>query len=134
MYSQHVRGASAYRQTSVQSSSPLELVVLLYDGALRHLVAAREAVDRQDLITRREALSKALAIVTELQSTLNLEEGGAIAQQLDGLYTYMTGRLVDATARKDVKALPEVENLLRSLRDAWAQIAAGEPATAGARP
>ena len=64
--------------------------MLLYDGALRHLVAAREAIDRQDLITRREALSKALAIVTELQSTLNLEEGGASAQQLDGLYTYMT--------------------------------------------
>ena len=75
---------SRISQTSVQSSSPLELVVLLYDGALRHLVAAREAIDRQDLITRREALSKALAIVTELQSTLNLEEGGAVAQQLDG--------------------------------------------------
>jgi flagellar protein FliS len=134
MYPQHVRGAGAYRQTSVQSSSPLELVVLLYDGALRHLVAAREAIERQDLIARREALSKALAIVTELQSTLNLEEGGPVAQQLDALYTYMTGRLVDATARKDVKALPEVENLLRSLRDAWAQIAAGEPAIAGARP
>jgi len=134
MYPQHVRGAGAYRQTSVQSSSPLELVVLLYDGALRHLVAAREAIERQDLVARREALSKALAIVTELQSTLNLEEGGAVAQQLDALYTYMTGRLVDATARKDVKALPEVENLLRSLRDAWAQIATGEPAIAGARP
>ena len=73
MYSQHVRGAGAYRQTSVQSSSPLELVVLLYDGALRHLLAAREAIRRNDLVARRDAFSKALAIITELQSTLNLE-------------------------------------------------------------
>jgi flagellar protein FliS len=134
MYASHVRGANAYRQTSVQSSSPLELVVLLYDGALRHVVAASEAVQRQDLIARRDAVSKALAIITELQSTLNLDEGGQIAIQLDALYTYMTGRLVDLTARKDATALPEVERLLRSLRDAWAQIAAGEPAVAGARP
>jgi flagellar protein FliS len=133
MYSQHVRGAGAYRQTSVQSSSPLELVVLLYDGALRHLLAAREAIRRNDLVARRDAFSKALAIITELQSTLNLEEGGAVATQLDALYTYITGRLVDATARKDMSAVDEVEKLLRSLREAWAQIAAGETATAGAR-
>ena len=134
MYSSHVRGAGAYQQTRVQSSSPLELVVLLYDGALRHLLAARDAVERRDLIARREGVSKALAIITELQSTLNLEDGGQIAIQLDALYTYMTGRLVDSTAKKDATALPEVEKLLRSLREAWAQVAAGEPAVAGARP
>jgi flagellar protein FliS len=130
MYAQqHVRGASAYRQTSVQSSSPLELVVLLYDGALRHVVAAKDAAHRRDLVARREASSKALAIVTELQITLNLEEGGAVATSLDSLYTYMMERLVHATARKDLTALDEVEKLLRSLRDAWAQIAADPSAT-----
>jgi flagellar protein FliS len=132
MYAQHVRGATAYRQTSVQSSSPLELVVLLYDGAIRHLVAAREAMGRHDLVARRDAFSKALAIVTELQSTLNLEEGGGVAASLDGLYTYIMGRLVDPAARKDMGTLDEVERLLRSLRDAWAQIAADAVAS-GAR-
>jgi flagellar protein FliS len=132
MYAQHVRGASAYRQTSVQSSSPLELVVLLYDGALRHVVAAKDAAHRKDLVARREASSKALAIVTELQITLNLEDGGAVATSLDSLYTYMMERLVYATARKDSTALDEVEKLLRSLRDAWAQIAA-DPSAAGHR-
>jgi flagellar secretion chaperone FliS len=134
MYAPHVRGANAYRQTSVQSSSPLELVVLLYDGALRHVVAASEAIQRNDMVARRDAVSKALAIITELQSTLNLEAGGEIATQLDALYTYITGRLVDSTARKDTAALPEVEKLLRSLREAWSQIASGEPAVAGVHP
>jgi flagellar protein FliS len=133
MYAQHSRGAVAYRQTSVQSSSPVELVVLLYDGALRHLVAAGDASARGDLIARRDALSKAMAILTELQSTLNLEAGGEVAASLDALYTYMTERLVDVTVRKDAGAVPEVERLLRSLRDAWAQVAAGS-VPAGAHP
>jgi flagellar protein FliS len=133
MYAQHTRGATAYRQTGVQSSSPLQLVVLLYDGALRHLVAARTALHGNDLVARRDAFSKTLAILTELQSTLNLEEGGAVAASLDGLYTYIMGRLVDARVRKDTAAIDEVEKLLRSLRDAWAQIAGGTVA-AGAHP
>ena len=71
--------------------------------------------------------------MTELQSTLNLEEGGAVAASLDGLYTYMMGQLVDTRARKDTATIDEVERLLRSLRDAWAQIASGAVAD-GARP
>ena len=82
MYPQ-TRGAVAYQHTSVQSSSPLELVVLLYDGALRHLVAAKDATLRNDLIARREAFSKVMAIITELQSTLNIEQGGQVAASLD---------------------------------------------------
>jgi flagellar protein FliS len=131
MYPQ-TRGAVAYQHTSVQSSSPLELVVLLYDGALRHLVAAKDATLRHDLIARRDAFSKAMAIITELQSTLNLEDGGQVAVSLDALYTYMTGKLIESTANKDVAGIEEVEKLLRPLREAWSTIAA-EPAAAGAR-
>jgi flagellar protein FliS len=131
MYAQ-TRGAVAYQHTSVQSSSPLELVVLLYDGALRHLVAAKDATLRHDLIARRDAFSKVMAIITELQSTLNLEDGGPVAVSLDALYTYMTGKLIESTANKDVAGIEEVEKLLRPLRDAWSTIAA-EPAAVGAR-
>ena len=131
MYPQ-TRGAVAYQQTSVQSSSPLELVVLLYDGALRHLVAAKDATLRNDLIARREAFSKVMAIITELQSTLNIEQGGQVAASLDALYTYMTGRLIDSTAKKDIAGIEEVERLLRPLREAWSTIAT-EPAVAVAR-
>ena len=131
MYPQ-TRGAVAYQHTSVQSSSPLELVVLLYDGALRHLVAAKDATLRHDLIARREAFSKVMAIITELQSTLNLEDGGQVAVSLDALYTYMTGKLIESTANKDVAGIEEVEKLLRPLREAWSTIAA-EPAAVGAR-
>jgi flagellar protein FliS len=126
-----LRGAAAYRHTHVQSSSPLELVVLLYNGLLKHIVATRDAADRHDLFAKREHLSHAFAIISELQSTLNMAEGGDIAVSLDGLYTYATGRLSDFNARGERGALDEVERLLTPLRDAWTEIATARPEAAG---
>lgn len=127
MYAMSVRGAAAYKQTSVQSSSPLQLVVLLYDGAIRHLTAAREAMGRRDMVARRDGLSRAMAIVAELQSTLNLKEGGDVAKSLDNLYVYILELIVQANLRNDPRPLEEAERLLAPLRDAWAQVASGAP-------
>lgn len=127
------RAAHAYQQTHVQSRSPLELVVMLYDGALRFAGEARAAIDRQDLPAKREAISRALAIIAELQNTLNIQDGGAIATQLDGLYAYVNTRLLEANMQSDAAALDEVTRLLTPLRDAWQQIAAEPEATQVAR-
>jgi flagellar protein FliS len=125
------RGAAAYRQTHVQSSSPLELVVLLYNGLLEHLLATGQAFDRNDLVAKRDHLSRVLAIVAELQSTLNMAEGGDIAVSLDALYSYAIDRLTDFNVKGDRAALDEVQRLLTPLRDAWAEIATARPAAAG---
>ena len=117
------RGAEAYRRVEAESRSPMELVVMLYDGAVRFLAAAREAHGRRDLIARGNALSRALAIIAELQSTLNLKEGGAIAAELDRLYSYITWRLMDVNVKQDGTALDEAHKLLSTLSDAWAQTA-----------
>jgi len=118
-----LRAASSYRQVGVQSGTPLELVVMLYDGALRFVAAAQAALERRDIAARAAAVSRALAILSELQSTLDLERGGELAERLDQLYTYLTGRLVDASFHQDANALEEVARLLRPLRDAWQTIA-----------
>ena len=118
------RGADVYRRTEVQSSSPVELVVMLYDGALRFVMEARDAIERQDVRGRTEAVSRALAIVAELQQTLNMQDGGDVARELDRLYTYISTRLLDVTARADMAAADEVTRLLRTLREGWSQIAA----------
>jgi flagellar protein FliS len=117
------RGVDAYRQTEVRSRSPLELLVMLYDGALRFVGEAREADQQRQLARRGQAISRTMAILGELQSTLNMAEGGQVAVELDRLYTYMQGRLLDVTANRDTAALAEVEALLTTLRDAWSQIA-----------
>lgn len=125
----HTRGAQTYFNTHVQSRTPMEIVVLLYDGALRFLGQARVAMEENDLVTKRDALSRGLAIVTELQGMLNLEDGGEIAARLDGLYTYIHGCCLDANTQRNPARLDVALRLLTTLRSAWAEIA-GAPQTA----
>jgi flagellar protein FliS len=113
------QGLNAYRRIEVQSRTPLELVVMLYDGALRFAALAHDATLRHDLPARREATSRLLAIIGELQNTLDLEHGGEVAAALDGLYDYMSRRILEATAGHTAAPLDEVRRLLATLRDAW---------------
>jgi len=117
------QAANAYRQTEAQSRTPLELVVMLYDGALTFLGAARRAIERNDIAARREAISRTLAILSELQSTLDMDKGGAVAESLDRLYRYLVERLLDASTRRDVQPIDETVRLLTTLREAWADVA-----------
>ncbi len=118
------RGAAAYQQTQVQGRTPLEMTVMLCDGALRFLVEAKAAHQQGNLVARGRSLNKALAILAEFQSTLNMQEGGEIAAELDRLYAYMGMRLLEVSTKKDATAIDEVHRLLATLRDGWAQIAA----------
>ena len=74
-----------------------------------------------------------MAIIAELQNTLDLERGGAIAAELDGIYTYMLSRLLDAIVQQDAQPIDEVRRMLETLRDAWQQIAAQPPPPAPGR-
>jgi flagellar secretion chaperone FliS len=117
------RAAQTYYQTQIQSQSPLELVVMLYDGALRFMRATIEAIERRDLEGKRQGMSRTMAIIAELQSSLNIASGGDIAKNLDALYTYVNGRLIEANINHSVEPINEAIKLLTPLRDAWAQIA-----------
>jgi flagellar protein FliS len=127
------QAAQTYRQTEVQSRTPLELVVMLYDGGLRFIAPARAAIEQKNIPARREAITRALAIVSELQSTLDVAQGGAIALSLDKLYVYVNDRLIDASFKQDVRPLDEATKVLSTLRDAWVDIAQREPAPRVAR-
>ena len=121
------RGADAYRRIEAESRSPLELVVMLYEGALRFIAEAREAHGRRDFIARGNSLSRALAIIAELRTTLNLTDGGAVAADLDRLYSYITWRLMDVNTKQDGIALDEAHKLLSTLSDAWSETARRVP-------
>jgi flagellar protein FliS len=125
------RAAQTYLQTHVQSRSPLELVVMLYDGLLRFLGDAGSAIESGNVAGRRDAISRALAVLSELQSTLNMDQGGEVAASLDALYTYVNGRLLDASLNNDRAPVDESARLLRTLRDAWAEIAVRDVGAAG---
>jgi flagellar protein FliS len=126
------RGIDAYRRTQAQSATPMQLVVMLYDGALRFLTEAKGAQAVGDLPRRSHALRKVAAIVAECHSTLDLERGGELAAELDRLYNYISARLLDITVTRDATAIDEVHKLMTTLRNAWADLAAQGAAAAAA--
>lgn len=116
-------GAQSYVRTQVGSATPVELVVMLYDAAIRSGDAAHAAMVAGDVHARRPAISKLMAIIAELQASLNVERGGAIASELDRLYTYMLSRLLTAISEQDPRPVDEVRRMLATIAEAWREIA-----------
>lgn len=115
--------ASRYREIEIRTANPLQLVVVLYDGAVGCLQEAKGHLQNGDIAGRTRAINRALAIVSELQATLNFEEGGQVARSLELLYAYMKGRLIAANLGQEDKPISEVISLLSTLRSAWQELA-----------
>ena len=119
--------AQAYVTDSIVTAGPAQLVLALYDGALGAIERARAilVLRAHDAHSGIEAvhtqLVKAQRIVTELRVTLDHERGGDIAANLGGLYDFCLRYLVEANLTKDPAKLPPVTDVLRGLRQAWAQ-------------
>ena len=110
-----------YRQNQIETASPEQILIMLYDGAIRFVSQARAAIESGDRIGRLEPISRALAIVTELSNTLDHTIGGEIAENLDALYHYMIRNLSQANLNNDAAPLKPVETILRDLRVTWAE-------------
>lgn len=120
----------AYRQTRVKTASPGRLVVMLYDEALRQIDLALASLDNGpgDYDTVNRAILKAQDVMTELTVSLDLDQGGDIAQNLFRLYLFFSDRLVSANLQKDAAPLKEIRAMIENLRDAWQQIASAASA------
>jgi flagellar secretion chaperone FliS len=114
----------AYRQQSILTATPGQLVVMLYDGCLRFLHQAAYAMREGNMSESNTRLQRAEAIITELHSTLDMENGGVVASRLQGIYVFCSKHLLDARMQRDPAHIEKVSELLSELRDAWAQIAA----------
>ena len=108
-----------YLETEVQSASPLQLVRLLYQGALEAVVTARSALGAGDILTRSRKISKATLILNELALNLDHSKGGEISRSLAELYDYMARRLNEANFQQVDAPLAEVQDLLQTLSEAW---------------
>lgn len=120
---------SAVRATTqLQGADAHQLVAMLFRGLQDALNEARGALQRGDVALKCSALSRAARIVDEgLKASLNLQEGGEIAQNLHTLYDYMSMTLTKANLRSDLRLVEEVANLLDPVQDAWARIARSTP-------
>ena len=114
----------AYRASSVMTASPGQLVVMLYDGALRFLGQAAAAMRADDPLACDHKLRRAEAIIDELHTVLDKERGGEIASRLEGIYVFCKRLLIEARIDGDAGKIDKVSELLGDLRGAWAEIAA----------
>ncbi len=106
----------------VEKSDAQGLVNLLFKGAIDHLLAANGYIERNQKQEKAIRISKAIAILDGLRSSLNIIEGGEIAINLDDLYDYMQRRLVVANADDDISITSEVIDLLSEIQEAWNSI------------
>ncbi|MFA6856613.1 MAG: flagellar export chaperone FliS [Treponema sp.] len=130
---------NAYKSTNVRTASQGQLVVLLYEEAVRQLTAASGLFETDETITAQhievlnKCLQKSQAIITELQVSLNMEKGGEIARNLMSLYVYFNNELMSANINHSKKKIDFVLTMMKQLTDSWRQVAnstANAPATA----
>ena len=115
---------ATYKQQSILTATPGQLVVMLYDGCLRFLHQAAYAMREGNVSESNTRLQRAEAIIDELRTTLDMDQGGVVASRLQGIYVFCSKHLIEARLTREPDNIEKVSELLSELRDAWAQIAA----------
>jgi flagellar secretion chaperone FliS len=110
-------------QAQVSDASPHRLIQMLMEGGLSRLAQAKGAMLHGQQAAKGELISKAIGIIGGLRESLDLQQGGELAANLDRLYEYMVSRLVEANIGNDVGLIDEVSDLLRNVKSGWDAIA-----------
>ena len=108
-----------YRQTQIETAPKEEILLMLYDGAVRFLLQAKEGFAEKNIEKQHNNIIKVQNIITEFESTLDMEAGGEFAKNLFNLYEFMSAQLLIANVKKDERALDIVIKHMTSLRDTW---------------
>src|SRR2546422_7220398 len=113
-------GYSAYQHAVTNTPKRKEdILLMLYDGVLKFVRFTKQGLTQKQMATKGENLSKALAILTELDCALDHQIGGDIATNLASLYRYIMLRLTYANMHNDLSAMEEVESLLLDLQQTF---------------
>ena len=122
-----MRGSmKAYKSVALDSqktvASPYQVVKMLLAGVLERLAKSRVAIDQNNYEQRSELISSALLILAELRLSLDHEAGGEIADNLDKLYEFIMGELIEANSNNKHEKVEIASRVLREIKDAWDSI------------
>lgn len=106
-------------QGGVMDASPSELIAMLLDGCIERLKSAEFHIQNGNIQARNTAIQKASNIIIALRDSLDLKQGGELAENLDALYTYALQKLIEANTRNQAEAAAEVAGMLAEIRSAW---------------
>ncbi|WP_313430165.1 flagellar export chaperone FliS [Siminovitchia terrae] len=110
----------AYQNNSVTTASPGELTLMLYNGCLKFINLAKQAIENKEIEKKNTNIQNAQNIISELILTLNLDI--EISKNMHSLYEYANRRLVEANIKQDISILEEVEEIMMEFRDTWKQV------------
>ncbi len=117
---------AAYQSVSahgaVAGADPHALVQMVMDAAIERMATARACIERGQIVRKAKLLHSCVILIAELRGSLDLEKGGTLAQNLNGLYDYMIRRLIEANLASDAGYISEVLGLLGEIRSAWVAI------------
>lgn len=116
-----MNGYNQYQNNQIATASREQILLMLYDGAIRFCKQAKKAIQENDTAAKGKYINKAMAIITEFSNSLDHDIGGDIAANLDGLYTYMLKELSKANINGDQKPIDSTCNILCELRATWAE-------------
>jgi len=105
--------------SGVEAADPHRLIQMLMQGALEKIAIAKGYIEREDLASKGVHISWAISIIEGLRASLNMDEGGDVAQNLEDMYEYMIRRLLRANLENDIGLLDEVSSLLQTVKSAW---------------
>jgi flagellar protein FliS len=114
---------SGYREHALEGASALDLVVALYDGIIRFLYAAIDAVERGDADGRRAAVKRAMDIIIHLQARLRMDVGGRPAQTLSDFYAAIFAQILQASQSASKSKFEHAIDCVKNVRDAWREAA-----------
>jgi flagellar protein FliS len=123
-----------YQEHALDSATAVDLVVALYDGIIRFLHAASQAVERGDEGGRRKAVKRALDIIIHLQARLRMDVGGRPAQVLSEFYASIFAQILQASQSVSRPKFDHAIGCVRTVRDAWRQVAKDPDANSGLAP
>jgi len=112
-------GYNQYKANSINTATPEELTLMLYNGLVKFLMQAQSAIDAKNIEKANNAILKAQAIIVEFRTTLDMNF--EVSQNLELLYDYMYRQLTQANIKKDNTIVEEVLGMAKELRDTWAQ-------------
>ncbi len=116
----------SYRQIATQTASPGQLVLMLFDGAIRFLERSLVGFTYEDPLEFNQTISnnilRAQQIINELNCSLNMQDGGEFSLTMRRLYNYMDWRLTESNHQKSEEGIREVVKRLTVLREAWSQM------------
>jgi flagellar protein FliS len=118
--------ANSYKNSAIKTASPGQIILMLYDGALKFMQQAEDGFAMENLRERNETINnhliKAQNVLAELQSSLDMKTGGKFSETMSNIYDFMIRQLQDANLNKNAAPIKIVRKLLKEIRDAWEEM------------